>query len=168
MDSDAVSAPITSPDGTGWKATGSIAAAVVATAKLGGLATDPDSEWFRSLAQPDWQPPSWVFAPVWTALYALIATSMAMVWHRTSGEERQRLFVLWGGNLALNVAWTAIFFRGHSPLAAGVEIVALEGTTIALIVNSRSISRVASLILVPYALWVGFATLLTWAIAARN
>jgi tryptophan-rich sensory protein len=76
--------------------------------------------------------------------------------------------VLYGSNLALNLAWTLIFFRGRSPLAAGAEIVALEATTVALIVRVRPISPAASLLLVPYALWVAFATALTWAIATRN
>lgn len=92
-----------------------IIAAVVATSALGGLATDPNSSWYRDLERPEWQPASSVFAPVWTLLYALIATSMIILWHRTDGQERKHLFVLWGANLVLNLAWTVIFFRGHSP-----------------------------------------------------
>ena len=86
---------------------------------------------------------------------------------RCNGSRRPT-FVLFGSNLALNLAWSLIFFRGRSPLAAGVEIVALEGTTIALIIRAWPVSRLASLLLVPYALWVAFATALTWSIAARN
>lgn len=88
---------------------------------------------------------------------------------RAGGGEQQRpLFVLFGTNLALNLAWTLIFFRGRSPLAAGVEIVALEGATVALVVRAWPLSRLAALLLVPYAIWIGFATALTWAIWARN
>ena len=75
---------------------------------------------------------------------------------------------MFGTNLALNLAWTLIFFRGRSPLAAGVEIVVLEGTTVALAVRAWPVSRLASLLLVPYAVWIGFATALTWSIWARN
>jgi tryptophan-rich sensory protein len=141
--------------------------AVTATAGLGAAATGPAlrSRWYRRLDKPRWQPPGPVFGPAWTVLYALIAASMLVL--RGRGAERP-LYVLFGSNLALNVAWTLIFFRGRSPLAAGVEIVVLEGTTVALVVRAWPLSRLGALLLVPYALWVAFATALTWAIWARN
>ncbi|HEU4974310.1 MAG TPA: TspO/MBR family protein [Baekduia sp.] len=155
--------------GTAIRDAALIAGAVAATAGIGARATTPalQSRWYRRLDKPSWQPPGPVFGPVWTVLYALIATSMWIVRNR-GGERRRPLFVLYGSNLALNLAWTLIFFRGRSPLAAGVEILVLEGTTVALIVRTRSVSRLASLLLVPYALWVAFASALTWAIWARN
>ncbi len=149
----------------------SIIAAVGACAGLGGVASAPvvGSRWYRRLDKPSWQPPGAVFGPVWTVLYALIAGSMLTLRAQPGAPEGRRpLFVLFGSNLALNLAWTLIFFRGRSPLAAGVEIVALEGTTCALIVRVWPISRLASLLLVPYALWVAFAAALTWTIGARN
>ncbi|QEC49531.1 tryptophan-rich sensory protein [Baekduia soli] len=143
--------------------------AVGATAGIGAVATTPalDSRWYRRLSTPPWQPPGAVFGPVWSVLYALIATSMLLTRSR-GGEREGPLFVLFGTNLALNLAWTLIFFRGRSPLAAGVEILVLEGPTVALIVRAWPASRLAALLLVPYALWVAFATALTWAIWARN
>ncbi len=147
-----------------------ILGAVGAVAGIGGVATGPvvDSRWYRRLRKPSWQPPGAVFGPVWSVLYAMIATSMLTV-RRRAGEQGQRpLFVLYGSNLALNLAWSFIFFRGRSPLAAGVEVVALEGTTIALIVRAWPVSRLASLLLVPYALWVAFAAALTWTIVRLN
>ena len=83
-------------------------------------------------------------------------------------DGQRPLYVLFGTNLALNTAWTLIFFRGRNPLAAGVEIVVLEATTVALVVRAWPVSRLAAVLLVPYALWVAFATALTWAIWARN
>ena len=101
-------------------------------------------------------------------MYALIAASMVTA-RRNAGDHSQRpLFVLFGTNLALNLAWTLIFFRGRSPLAAGVEILVLEGTMVGLVVRAWPVSRLAALLLVPYALWLVFATALTWAIWARN
>ena len=146
-----------------------ILGAVGATAGIGAAATAPalESRWYRRLRKPSWQPPGPVFGPVWTVIYALIAASMLVI-RRRGGEAQRPVSILFGTNLALNVAWTLIFFRGRSPLAAGVEIVALEGTTVALVIRSWPISRLASLLLVPYALWVLFATALTWAIWARN
>jgi len=146
-----------------------ILGAVGATAGIGALATAPvlGSRWYRRLDKPPWQPPSPVFGPVWTVIYALIAASMLVARGR-GGEQQRPLFVLFGTNLALNLAWTLIFFRGRSPLAAGVEIVILESTTVALVVRAWPLSRLAALLLVPYAIWVAFATALTWAIWARN
>ena len=126
-----------------------------------------ESRWYRRLRKPPWQPPGPVFGPVWTVIYALIAASMLVVRGR-GGDAQRPVFVLFGTNLALNLAWTLIFFRGRSPLAAGVEILALEGTTVALVVRAWPVSRLASLLLVPYAVWIVFATALTWAIWARN
>jgi benzodiazapine receptor len=145
-----------------------ILGAVGATAAIGAMATAPalDTRWYRRLDKPRWQPPGPVFGPVWTIIYALIAASMLIV--RARGDEQRPLFVLFGTNLALNLAWTLIFFRGRSPLAAGVEILVLEGTTVALVVRAWPVSRLAGLLLLPYALWIAFATALNWAIWARN
>ncbi len=146
-----------------------ILGAVGGTAGIGAAATTPvlSSRWYRRLNKPSWQPPGPVFGPVWSVIYTLIAASMLVARGR-GGEQQRPLFVLFGTNLALNLAWTVIFFRGRSPLAAGVEIMALEGTTAALIVRAWPLSRLAALLLVPYALWIAFATALTWAIWARN
>jgi benzodiazapine receptor len=114
-----------------------ILGAVGGTAGIGAAATTPvlSSRWYRRLDKPPWQPPGPVFGPVWSVIYALIAASMLVARGR-GGEQQRPLFVLFGTNLALNLAWTLIFFRGRSPVAAGVEIVALEGTTIALVVRA--------------------------------
>jgi benzodiazapine receptor len=152
---------------TRWDVAG-ILGAVGATAAIGANATAPalDTRWYRRLDKPRWQPPGPVFGPVWTVIYALIAASM-LIAHARRADQRP-LFVLFGTNLALNLAWTLIFFRGRSPLAAGVEILILEGTTVALVIRAWPVSRLASLLLLPYALWLAFATALTWAIWARN
>jgi translocator protein len=151
-----------------WSAIALIIAALLATSGLGNLATDSDSQWYMDLNRPEWQPASGVFGPVWTLLYILIATSMVITWHRTTGQLRRTLFTVWAANLVLNVLWTVIFFQGQAPVAAGIEIILLELTTIWLIFRTWPVSRMASLALVPYALWVGFATVLTWSIASMN
>jgi benzodiazapine receptor len=145
------------------------AAAVIAVAVVGGLATDTSSDWYRALDRPAWQPPGAVFGPVWTLLYVLIAVSATLAWRDVRGARRRRLVLgLFAANLVLNVAWTWIFFQGHAPELAGVEIVVLLGTVLALIRLVRPANRVAALALVPYAAWVAFATALTWTIAAAN
>jgi len=150
------------PVAVGW------AAAVTAVAVIGGLATDTDSEWYRALERPDWQPPGAVFGPVWTVLYILIAIAATLA-YRDVGSPRRRLVMgLFAANLALNLAWTWIFFQAHAPTAAGVEILFLLGTIVGLIALVRPYNRTAALALAPYGAWVAFATALTWTIAAKN
>jgi benzodiazapine receptor len=142
--------------------------AVVGIAGFGGLATDTDSAWYRDLERPSWQPPGAAFGPVWTVLYALLARSAYLAWRDLSGSRRAPVLGLYALNGALNLAWTILFFRAHSPVIAGIEILLLLATIIALIVLMRPVSRQATWALVPYALWVAFAAALTWAIAASN
>ena len=143
-------------------------AAVTAAAVVGGLATDTGSEWYRQLDRPSWQPPGWVFGPVWTVLYVLLAISATLAHRDVGGPRRRIVFGLFAANLALNAAWTWIFFRGHDPRAAGIEIIVLLATIVALIALLRPHNRAAAAALVPYGAWVTFAGALTWSIAARN
>jgi len=145
-----------------------IVAAVVAIAVIGGFATDTGSAWYLGLELPSWQPPSWLFGPVWSLLYLLLALSAIIVWHRTTGELRGSLMRLYAANGALNLAWTIIFFQAHTPLWAGVEIILLWITIAMMMVRTWPVSRAASLMLLPYLLWVGFASVLTWTIFALN
>ena len=144
------------------------AAAVTAVAVVGGLATDTSSDWYRDLEKPSWQPPGSVFGPVWTVLYVLIAVAATLSFRDVGGPRRRLVLGLYAANLALNVAWTWIFFQGHAPTAAGIEIVLLLATIVALIWLVRPHNRAAALALAPYGAWVAFATALTWAIAAHN
>ena len=144
------------------------AAAVTAVAVVGGLATDTSSDWYQNLDRPSWQPPGSVFGPVWTVLYVLLAISATLAYRDVGGPRRRLTLGLYAANLALNVAWTWIFFQGHAPTAAGVEILFLLGTIVALIWLVRPHNRVAAAALVPYGAWVTFATILTWTIAANN
>ena len=145
-----------------------IVAAVVAIAVFGGLATDTTSLWYLDFAKPAWQPPAWLFGPVWTLLYLLLALSAIIIWHDTSGSTRRGLMTLYAVNGALNLGWSIIFFRGHSPLWGGIEVIALWLTILMLMVRTWPISRPASLMLLPYLLWVGFASVLTWTIEGMN
>jgi benzodiazapine receptor len=144
------------------------AAAVTAVALVGGLATDTSSDWYQQLDRPAWQPSGGVFGPVWTVLYILIAVAATLAYRDVRGARRRLVLGLFAANLALNLAWTWIFFQGHAPTAAGIEILVLLGTIVALIALVRPYNRAAALALAPYAAWVAFATALTWAIAARN
>ena len=139
----------------------------------GGIAAaDDQKEWFPTLKKPSFNPPSWLFAPVWTVLYAMMGISIAAVW-RTRDDEKKRAAAdravrLFSIQLALNALWTFVFFEFRSPKWAFVDII---GILIALILTIRAIdkvSRPAALLLGPYLLWSIFATVLNGAIWRMN
>ena len=105
---------------------------------------------------------------VWTVLYALIAVGGARALDRLHGTERTQFRRAYATNLALNAAWTAIFFRARRPNLALLEISALDGTNVALLRRAWRADRAAALALLPYVAWTGFATVLNGAIALRN
>jgi len=109
-----------------------------------------------------------VFGPVWTLLYAMMAVALWRVLGRAEGSERWQLAAIYGVQLVLNAAWSVVFFGLHSPLGGLVVIVALAGAIIATIAAFGRIDRLAAGLLVPYLLWVGFASLLNLAILILN
>ena len=145
-----------------------IALAVVGVAAVGGAATDTSSAWYEALDRPAFQPPGAVFGPVWTVLYVALGLSAWRSWRAVTGKDRNIVLALYAANFVLNAAWTVIFFQLHAPVAAGVEILVLLATIVALIQLLRPWDRVAGWLLVPYGLWVAFAAVLTWTIALTN
>jgi tryptophan-rich sensory protein len=141
------------------------AAAPVAAATLGGLATDPDSRWFRDLQKPPWYPPPQTFGIVWTGLYAGIAWASGEVLARGAGRSFGRAYTV---NIVLNTTWPPVFFRARRPWAAAAESALLTASTVDLVRRAAPVSRAAALVLTPYAAWTAFATALNVAIARRN
>ena len=127
------------------------------------------STWYPKLIKPPFSPPSWVFGPAWTILYLLMGISLFLVlekgWKRTDIREGVLLF---GVQLALNVAWSFLFFGLQSPLAGLAGIVLLWIAILATILRFREISRPAAFLLIPYILWVSFAMILNAAIFILN
>jgi tryptophan-rich sensory protein len=144
------------------------AAAVAATAVLGGLGTDVRSGWYDDLDKPAWQPPPAAFPVAWTTLYALIAAASARVLDRASGSERRAFARALAANLALNTGWTWLFFTAKRPRWALLEILVLETSTADLARRASRVDPAAGRLLAPYAGWVGFATALNASIARRN
>ena len=146
--------------------------AVAATAVAGGLATDPDSAYYRNLRKPSWQPPPPVYGLVWTPLYADIALASGHVINRLNEEgrvqERSRLIGAFGVNLALNAGWSWLFFRYHRPWVAAAECAVLTASSADLVRRVGSVDRRAGIAMAPYPAWCGFATALTVAVARRN
>jgi translocator protein len=129
-----------------------------AAAALGGTFTGPAiaSGWYAELQKPPWTPPSWVFGPAWTVLYALMAVAAFRIW-RVAEPGRVAPLVAYGVQLVLNVAWSALFFGLRRPALALVEIVLLEVAIVVTLVLFAKRDRVAGWLLVPYALWVAYA-----------
>jgi tryptophan-rich sensory protein len=148
------------------------ASAVAATAVAGGLATDPASDWYRSLRKPPWQPPPPAYGLVWTPLYADLAVASARTLDGLAaagrcGEARAYRFAL-AADLALNAGWNVLFFRARRPWLAAVECGLLTASAADLVRRTASLDRRAALALAPYPAWCAFATALTVAIARRN
>ena len=129
----------------------------------------PPGEWFASLAKPSWNPPPGVFAPVWTILYGMIAAAGWLAWRGAPGRRAARVIAIaWCVQLALNAAWTPLFFGLHGPLIALVDLVALFFAVIACIPILARGSMLAACLFVPYAIWVSFALMLNAAIWWMN
>src|SRR4051812_1309385 len=141
------------------------AGAVAVAALLGVLGVTGTAAEYQGLVQPSWAPPSWLFGPVWTVLYAMIAVAGWLVWRRTGWT---RALTVYAVQLVLNAVWTPIFFGfGQYGLALADIVVlwVLIGVTVVLF---RPISRTAAWLLVPYWAWVTFATALNAAIWHAN
>ena len=135
--------------------------ATVAIGAAGSIFTQPNiSTWYAHLNHPSITPPNWVFAPVWTTLYVMMAVAAWRVWRITGLKSIELL--AWGLQLALNLAWSAIFFGLHRIGAALVEILLLDLAILTTLLLFWRRDAIAGALLLPYLAWTGFATLLTW------
>lgn len=133
-------------------------------AALSGIVFMP-GEWYASLNKPSWNPPSWVFGPVWTTLYIAMGVSAWLVWRAGNARLALSVFLI---QLLLNALWTPVFFGLKQPGAAFTVIVAMWCAIAATIALFWRHSRVASALLVPYLAWVSFASALNFALWRLN
>lgn len=124
--------------------------------------------WYNTLQKPPFQPPKWLFGPVWTLLYALMAASAYRIFRAPDSPQRTTALALWGGQLALNAAWTELFFGRHDARAALVDSVALVGGVGAYIYAAQKVDKLAAGLVTPYLAWVSFAALLNEEIVRLN
>ncbi|MFZ0653296.1 MAG: TspO/MBR family protein [Pseudolabrys sp.] len=144
---------------------------VAATSILGQIATYPNlAPWYAGLVKPSFNPPNWIFAPVWTTLYALMAFALWRILRvrMPSGMHRRYMVGLFFLLLALNAAWSWMFFWAHSPLLGLINIVPQLGVVITTVVNFARVDRLAAFCLLPLAAWVAFAGVLNTAIWLLN
>ena len=152
-----------------WGLAATAIAALVATSIAGQLATYPNLEpWYAGLEKPAFNPPNWVFAPVWTSLYVLMAFAFWRILKLPESRERQTAIRLFVAVLVLNAAWSWMFFGANSPALGLLNILpqlALIGATI---VAFGRVDRIAAFCLVPLAAWVAYATVLNFSIWRLN
>ena len=127
----------------------------------------PD-DWYAALHKPAWNPPGWIFGPVWSALYTMMAVAAWLVWRRGGFAVQRGPLKLFLVQLALNAAWTPLFFGLHWPGAAFAEIVLLWLAIAATIAAFRSVNRFAAWLLAPYLAWVSFAAVLNFILWKLN
>ncbi|WP_138006776.1 TspO/MBR family protein [Halalkalirubrum salinum] len=134
----------------------------------GVVFTNPNSEWFQSLTLPWFYPPPALFGIVWTLLFSLLGVAVYLVYRSPAGRSRSVALVAFGVQMAFNVAWSPAFFAAESPTLGLAVIIPLFGLILATIVAFDRVNRRAAGLLVPYLLWVGFATVLNGTIYLLN
>ena len=136
---------------------------------ISGLLTRPSiSGWYRTLRKPSFNPPNWIFAPVWTALYILMGISARLVWEQPASQPRTYGLVWFLIQLGLNFLWSLIFFRWCAIAGALGEISVLWLAILATMVLFWEVRPLAGWLMVPYLAWVSFATILNLAIFRLN
>ena len=137
---------------------------VVGAGLLAGLTNMP-GDWYQSLEKPFFNPPPWLFGPVWTTLYVLIGIAGARIWQRAPKSAAMQL---WFAQMAFNLMWSPAFFGLQNPELALAVIVGMLVTITAFMVKARPIDRISTLLFVPYLAWVTFAGILNLSIAWLN
>jgi len=136
-----------------------LGAAVTATS-VGG--------WYRTLVRPSWSPPDWLFGPVWTMLYLMMAVAAWLVWRHRGWFAARSALIWFGIQLAMNVLWSILFFGMQGPGIAFAEILVLWLSIVATCLAFQAKSHTAALLLVPYLAWTSFAAILNFAIWRMN
>jgi len=136
---------------------------------LGSLFTTPAiSTWYATLKKPFFTPPNWIFSPVWISLFILMGISLFFVWRRTDHPKFKIAFIFFFVQLILNVLWSIFFFGLKLPLLGLVDIVLLWIAILLTIQHFSKVSKFAGMLLLPYLVWVSFATLLNFSLWILN
>jgi tryptophan-rich sensory protein len=149
-------------------------AAIVASAALLGARFSPApnnpeiDRWYATRRTARLNPPPAAFAPVWTALYAMIAIAGWRVYRAPRTKARTRALALWGAQMAFNAAWSPLFFGARKPRVALADLVAMAGSTAGFIATSRTVDKTASRLMLPYLAWTSFAGYLNASVVRMN
>jgi len=152
-----------------WLALPAAIALCLGVSALGALATESGpGSWYEGLAKAPWNPPGWVFGPVWTALYIALGFALWWIWRAPTGPRRRRALVFFFVQLGLNLAWSWLFFRFQAPLPALIDLVLLLVAIVATMRVAWDVAPKATLIMVPYLLWCSYALTLNAAVVVLN
>jgi len=135
----------------------------------GGILTGTSVDtWYPTLEKPKWNPPGWVFGPVWTVLYVSMAFAGWLIWRQRSLRNVRPALVLFGIQLSLNLVWSVLFFGMRNPMLAFYDIILLWVAILLTTIAFWRLRPKAGLLLLPYLAWVGFAALLNFSIWRMN
>jgi tryptophan-rich sensory protein len=141
---------------------------VFIAAGIGAFASVNAGPFYAQLARPSWAPPGWLFGPVWTALYTLMGIAAWLVWRVRGFAQASPALWLFLGQLAVNSLWSWLFFFWHQGMLAFVEVLLLWALILATVVSFWRIRKLSAALLIPYFLWVTFASLLTFSVWRQN
>ncbi|MCE9561797.1 MAG: tryptophan-rich sensory protein [Planctomycetes bacterium] len=143
---------------TSWVGVVAITVAVVGVASIGGaVMTTAVTAWYHSIPKPQWTPPDWVFGPVWTLLYTMMGIAASIVWLERNNDDICCPIGAFSIQLALNLAWSVLFFGLRSPLLGFLDICALWVVVGVTMTQFFLVSRTAGWLMLPYWLWITFA-----------
>ena len=124
--------------------------------------------WYTTINKPSFNPPDWIFAPVWTILFILIGLSFYLVWRKNFGEDRKKVFTVYSLQLLFNLLWSVFFFGLKSPLLGLIDIIILLSFIIFNTIIFFKVSKTAGILFLPYLIWVSFASILNFSIFLLN
>jgi tryptophan-rich sensory protein len=137
---------------------------------VGSIFTMPAiSTWYATLQKPAFNPPNWIFGPVWTLLFLLMGVALYLVWSKSNEQKgRNKAIIFFSVQLIFNIVWSFAFFYLQNPLAGLIEIIILWIFIILTIIYFYKISKTAAYLLIPYILWVSFAAVLNYFLYILN
>ena len=150
-----------------WKLIISLIIPFLASAIGGFFTANSVSTWYITINKPFFNPPSWIFGPVWTLLYLLMGISLYFIWIN-KGKNKKPAFQVFGVQMFLNALWSVLFFGLQKPLFAFIEIIFLWLAILATTIYFYRINKVSAYLLIPYILWVSFAAILNFSIFILN
>lgn len=141
----------------------------LAIGAISGLATSSSiNNWYLTLNKPSFNPPNYLFGPVWTFLYLLMGVSLFLIIEAPGSIDKQKALIIFTIQIFLNFCWSFLFFKFHWPGIALVEIILIWSSILSMIITFRKLNKIAAYIQIPYLLWVSFATILNASIWYLN
>lgn len=159
---------MTRPETPLWRAALVLYGATLLAAVVGAFGSSSSAQFYQQLTLPGFAPPSWVFSPVWTALYLSMATAALLVWRSKMAYRTRPVLSLYLIHLVVNALWSWLFFAWQTGIGATLGVLLLLAMVLGLTLKFRHYSQVAMWLMLPYVAWVSFATLLTISIWRMN